>query len=391
MMLKQPIDKYRRIQAAVAQEQSIIEGQIDRLLELSPDKQRERIDRSPKNLRSPSAVQELLRRSQDQRFLDHGEAFRLAQLALLVAGRISGRDPRIGCDQISVDYRALALAHMANARRIGSHWSESYRLMRQAFTLHTQGSGDIDLYARLCSLRASLLKDRRRHEDALVDLHAARTIYRQLGNKRRLIEALLKTVLVHSLLEEYEFAYRVNNDALRLIDEWEDPHLALIGHCNEALCLTELGRPHDALRSLRLAPNLDDIGIKSDSTHQAYLDWEFGKAKLAIGYYRGARELLERARTSFEEKQIPFKQALVTLDLARLYFKAHKTDKAVYRSAYEAVCLLRSQQLDREAWQAVQLLARAVAENVLTLTKIRQCIRVLRGGPRRVYDSCLVC
>lgn len=380
---------YERIRQAARSERAKVPQQIDELLKLSPEDQRKRIDRCTVNLRSPEAVDELLRRSREECLRDHRRSHHLAQLALIIAGRISYREDHLGSSRITYDYQALASAQMANASRIASEWDEAYRAMDHAFWVMQQGTGDIHVYARLCALRGSLLKDRRHTSAALADLQVARTLYRQIGDRAELVNVLLNAATVHYQLGELNEARYLNSEAIRLIDEYEDPHLAIIAGCNEALYLTEAGEAKTALKCFRLLPDFAELGVPQDSMLYAYRNWELGRTKLALGYYRGARELLESARSYFEKKKVPFNEALITLDLARLYFEAHKTTRKVYKSATRAIILLRSQDLDPEAWEAVEILARATLRQALDISKIQLCIQVLRGG--RVSESVRTC
>ncbi|MEM9291584.1 MAG: hypothetical protein AAGD01_07885 [Acidobacteriota bacterium] len=357
------------------------EKKVDALLRLTPEKQSRRLQLSHIGLRTPVIVEVLLKRAHEQGFLDSDESYSLAKTAFTVATRISGYDDRVGCHQLTWDYQALASAQMANACRIGCWWGSAHENMERAFRLQLLGTGAPRVVAQLCSLRASLYKDSRWYEEALLDLRTARELYEGMGRERKqeLAHVLVNIGTVHYQCERFDDAMKANEAAMDHIDERRQKTLLAIASCNRALFLTELGDPATALQSFALIPTFQELGVSTDSILCAYRDWEIGRAHLALQQFGEARAQFDRAIQCFEAKQDPFNKALVMLDLSRLYRAKGEHSADFYRCAREALALLKSQSLDTEAKETTQLLNDALAEEVLTAKAIVRAVRDLRA------------
>ncbi|MEM9291880.1 MAG: tetratricopeptide repeat protein [Acidobacteriota bacterium] len=377
--------KQRDIEQRIESEWREATKHFERMMREEPEDRERCIRRATQHLRTPAVAEMLLQASHKMGFRNALQSYELARLVLVVAERISGYDPRVGCPLVYTDYQALGLAQMANAARIGCWWGLAEEKMTKAFERYPAGTGIPRVVARLHSLRASLRKDRRQYDEALEDLVIAQELYDEMGNKVDVAKVLLNRGTVLFFQHRFQQAIDANLRALTTIDEWREPALASMSSFNSAACYLELGDLDSALKCCSLLPPLEELGVPRGSMYHGYRIWQLARIQLAKHSFDEARVLLLQALDIFRNRQIPFNEALVLLDLARLLFEevSPPTDE-FFTMAKQAAQLLKQQTFRPEATEVTRLLVETTESRQLSGPQIQllsQRLKEYAGSP----------
>ena len=215
--------------------------------------------------------------------------------------------------------KALALAALANARRICSDFARSFELFRLSTGLMEASDFSSLEYARIEQLRAHLLSDCQRFEEAKRSLDRARTIYSKLGATHMEGRTLIALGSMLGRSGRPSLAVELLKKGLVLVDIEIEPRLALVAKHNLVHYLFDAGSSDEALdimsetRALHL-----ELGNPVDL---ARLRWLEGQIALERDDLRDAESAFNEVKAFFVDKGVPHDTALVSLDLATVYLQ----------------------------------------------------------------------
>lgn len=295
-----------------------------------------------------TAVCELLiERSFAAGFRDPAGARELAELAVGVADVL---DPLHYGPTVVQDFRARAWAYLGNARRLGSDLRGAEEAISLAERFSQGGSADPLEEARILDLKASLLADQGRLEEAAGLLDVVIDIYEDIRDAHRQGRALISKGLFLAYADRPEEGLGLIGLGLGLVDVEQDPRLALMANHNIAWCLADCGRPEEALRHLETVRHLYDAF--TDRWTCLRLAWLEARIAAGLGRFEEAERKLLELRDAFVEQRLGYDASLVTLDLAALLLEQGRAAE-VRRLAAEALPVLLAQDIHREAMAAL--------------------------------------
>jgi tetratricopeptide (TPR) repeat protein len=189
----------------------------------------------------------LLDRSREAGFTDPGTAVELADLAVVVSGRL---DAEHYGDALVEDARARAWGHLANAFRIASDLRRAEEALRKAEEHHRQGGEDAYLGAEILGFKASLRNAQGEYMEAAGLLDPVIKTYREAKDRHREGRTIIKKAASLSYAGRHVRAIRLVRQGLAKIDIFEEPRLLVSARHNLIGYLNEVGRHQEALRSL---------------------------------------------------------------------------------------------------------------------------------------------
>jgi len=323
------------------------------------------------------AVCELvIEKSFDERFGDNSRAIELAELGLLLAAQLDGE--RYGRSVVK-DLQARAWAYLGNARRMAFDLPGAEEALAQAERLVETGSADPLEEARILDLRASLLSDQGRFEQAAELLDLVIDIYDNLREPHRKGRAMVSKGLFLGYAGWPEEAIPVIRRGLALLDWEAEPRLVLMARHNLAWCLNDCGRGQEAwelLQRLRHAYSEFD-----DPWTRLRFVWLSGLIQANLGHVAAAEENLNEVRGLLLAEGRGYDAALATLDAAELYLRAGRSAE-VKRLAGEMFTLFLSKDIHRQATAALAVFQQAAEMETATPRLIRDIATYLRRARR---------
>ena len=348
----------------IARERSVAPGLVGELLAALPG-EREALLRSGR-FQTVAVCELLIERSFAEGFQDPAQARELAGLAVQVADRL---DILLYGWSVVQDFRARAWAYLGNARRLGSDLKGAEEAISLAQYFSEEGSADPLEEARILDLKASLLADQGRLEEAAELLDVVIDIYEDIRDAHRQGRALLSKALFLSYAGQPEQSLEWISRGLELIRGEQEPRLVLMANHNIAWCLADCGRAEEAQRHLDGIRHLYD-GF-SDPWTRLRLDWLEARIAAGLGRREEAERKLRDLRDAFVEQKLGYEASIVTLDLAALYLEQERTAE-VRLLAEEALPVLLAQDIHREAMAA--------------LIAFQQATEIERATPRMVQQ-----
>lgn len=348
-----------------------------RLRQLSPAAQRKLVSETPEYHIGPLACL-LCRKSIQAAASDPRTALRCAELAVLIARTVRGKDQAEGSQA-----EPYALAHLANALRVKGDLPAADRTFGECDRLWQPGTGSL-LYddATVYALKASLRRTQGRFEEA-VDLHDK--ALRAAGAQRIRPELLLSKAYTLDEAGDLEGTISVLKEASLEVTEHEDERLLLSLHHNLADALSKAGLFEEAQARLGEVRRLvQKTGTDLDF---ARFQWVSGRIAGGLGRLEEAVTLLLQARGMFSAKGLAFEMALVSLELAFLYSQAGRTE-AVKDIARNLAPLFQAQALPRETLAALGLFRQAAEAGRASAELAKQVlsfVRRARHDPRMVF------
>jgi tetratricopeptide (TPR) repeat protein len=318
----------------------------------------------------------LLEKSRELRHTDRPGMLRLAVLAQRAADRLDSQAH--GAEQ-RFDLQARAWAELANAYRLADDLAEAEAAMARALELRTQGSGDPLLYARIADLRASLLSDQRRFNEAFHMLDAAQAIYHRYGDSHEEGRTLITRGLYTGYAGDPEQGLQLLTQGLSMLDRERDEKLVFHTLHNMLLLRVELGDFEAASRQLRRMLPL--YAANATWIDQVKLRRIEGQIAAGLGRLDEAEELFLQTKRDLDEAGLGYEASLVTLNLAEVRLQRGET-AGVRELVGEMVGAFRSLGVEREAMAAVLLLWGALERDQLTLDVLRRAGGVLRRRAR---------
>lgn len=349
----------------IDQERAVAPGLVSELLAISPPGEWEALLRSGR-FQTIAVCELLIERSFAEGFQDPARACELADLAIQVADRL---DILLYGRSVVQDFRARAWAYLGNARRLGSDLRGAEEAISLAGYFSEEGSADPLEEARILDLKASLLGDQGRLEEAAGLLDVVIDIYEDIRDAHRQGRALISKGLFLAYAGQPEQGLDWISRGLERIRGEQEPRLVLMASHNIAWCLTDCGRAEEAQRHLDGIRHLYD-GF-SDPWTRLRLGWLEARIAAGLGRREEAARKLHELRNAFVEQRLGYDASIVTLDLAALYLEQGRTAE-VRRLAEEALPVLLAQDIHREAMAA--------------LIAFQQATEIERATPRMVQQ-----
>ncbi len=285
-----------------------------------------------------------------------------------------------------------AALHFANLKTLGwARLGDARRLTldlvgaEKAFSIadkHLPAQGqDRLVLAELQHQKAALRWYQQNLEEALTLENRAIPLFRLTGRPPLLAEALLARAIINSTSGHPQAAIPDLCEALQLLNERESPRRTLEAYYQLAAAYLHSGYLPEAAEILALAQSLSKR-IEDDFLSTC-LQWLEGSLLQKQGHFDRAEGELLKARDRFIKRRRYNYAALVSLDLALLYYKVGQIP-AAFELASETVPIFEVLALRREAMTALRMLHEAVESNRLTLEilqKVRGSLEEIRRDP----------
>jgi transcriptional regulator with XRE-family HTH domain len=294
------------------------------------------------------------------------EALELAELALSIAGRVTGRE------DLRSRAQGYCWAHVGNARRVDNDYVRAEEAFTHAWAFWRTGAeGDDELFPewRLFSLEASLRRDQRRLPEAVELLDRAQA---GCGGQVAIVaRILLKKEHVLEVMGDIEGALAVLTQAAPLVEAAGNRHLLFSLRFNMADDLCQLGRHGKAAT---LLPQVRELAIEqANELDLLRLVWLEARIHAGQGRTAAACDGLEQVRRKFADLGMSYDAALASLDLAVLWLEAGHT-LGVRELAVEMEAIFRAKKIHREALAALALFWEAAKREAATVELVRQVI-----------------
>jgi transcriptional regulator with XRE-family HTH domain len=355
------------LQRAVAQEarQQALEA-WEKLKVASPSDRRALVDRKPE-YQTWAFCERLCAESERAAAADAGRAVDLANLALRVAGLMSGEE------EWRARVQGYAWAHVGNARRVASDLPGAEIAFDRARRLWQAGADSDSILldeGLVFDMEASLRRDQRRFPEAL-ELQERALAVTPSG---RSVYILLNLAFTLEQMGEHPRAVEALENAALRVDWNNEPRLLFALRFNLAVNLCHLGRYGDATRLLsevrglavRLRKGLDLIRV----------NWLESRVATGQGRRAAAIEILNQVRSEFVARALAYDSALASLDLAVLYLQEGRT-RDVKTLAREMAPIFQTQGVHREALAALRLFCEAAEQEAVTLDMARRLVDYL--------------
>lgn len=272
-----------------------------------------------------------------------------------------------------------AEAQRANALRVAGDLPGAARAFIAARRrLANVPLADATVYGELASLEASLLWDQARHDEAAVLLDQAVLVYQEAGELEGLARALIQRASVGRERNRHDEALADLERARRLLDPEEQTFLYLFTVVGTAPILLDLGRNEEAERVLTEAQEAFEAA--EEPWWALRLRGLLGRAALGRGDLDRAERLLADARQGFLEQGLPQDTANASLDLALVHLHQGRTGE-VRRLCREVVPTFRALGAGRHALAALGLFQRSTAADAAALGHLAEVRRHLRRAP----------
>lgn len=225
-------------------------------------------------------------------------------------------------------------------------------------------------------IEAALRKDQRRFLQALKRIEEALALDR--GELRG--EILITKSRIHSAVGKLEVASEALLEAAALSDPSREPRNAFGLHFNLLVDLCQLQRPAEAELHLPQVQALAErLGEELDLVRVVWLK---GKVAAGLGRPREARAAFEQVRRFFQQRELVFNYALVSLDLALLLLEEGATAE-VRSLSEEMLWIFRAQKVEREALAALRVFCDVARKEIATVDFAQRIMKFLH---RAQYD-----
>lgn len=356
-------EDYGILEAELARSRFQAPGLWEKLARYSQEKRRGLIQDTDRFL-SWGLCELLCRQSREAAAGDAVQAVELAELAVLVAGRLPPNHPFE--PEWLLGLQALAWAYLGNARRVLGELRSAEEAFSRADELWTLGEAEVGdplgYGPVLLDLQASLLRAQRRFREAVMYLDQVVAAYRdgrpEVREAHLAGRALVNKAYTLDQMGEPERAVEALREAAPLVDPKRDPRLFLCLQHNLLLFLTNLGRHREAAA---LLPKVETMTREAGSALDLVrLRWAEGRIAAGLGQTARAAELFRSVRQDFLAQGIGYDAALVSLELAALYAREGKTAE-MKELAGEMLPVFRSRDVHREALAALAVFQQAAA------------------------------
>ncbi|HSK76121.1 MAG TPA: helix-turn-helix transcriptional regulator [Thermoanaerobaculia bacterium] len=335
--------------------------QWERLRRLSFRERRALVE-SERELQNWALCERLCAESEKAAADEASRALELAELALRVAQLVPGEEEALS------QIQGYAWAFLGNARRVASRLPEAEeafktsRLLRDADAGSTPGLLDV---ARLIDLEASLFRDQRRFDDALV-LHDQALGISHPGSSTYI---LLNKAFTQEQMGDFDAAITTLEKASVQVDRKREPRLLFGIQFNLAVNHAHQDRHAEALAFL---PQVRELALEmGNGLDLVRVLWLEGRIIVGLGRREEAVVALEQVRGEFTTREIAYDAALVSLELAVLYLEDGRISE-VRILARQMLWIFRAQGVHREALAALKLFCEAAEREQATVDLARR-------------------
>lgn len=368
------VAEIRKRAAAFETERLAAPRLVGEILALPPRRRREAVAEDGR-FQTLAVAEHLLSRSRKLSFQSPRQGRELAELGLSI---VQGLDPRRYQAHVLQDACGRAWSEVANCHRLSSDHANAERAMLKAQAC-LRDSFDRLEQARFFNLKAALRKDQRRFEEALKLRDRAIAIYTRFKEHHSLGLVLNNKGSDYLEMGEPVAAIDCLRDAVRYLDPELEPQAVVGTHHN---LMTALLLQDRALEASDVFSRVEGM-YGQDVWSQARRHWVHGRIAAGLGQLEKAEGAFRAARALFEEREIAYDLALVSLELALVYARRGQTSK-VKRLAAEMMPIFESRRIHREALAALSLFRQAVEQETVTVESLRQIIEQLEKAPRKV-------
>jgi len=302
------------------------------------------------------------------RELRHSGPEAMVAATSLAVGLAEGISPSFRGSRQLADLQARARAERGNARRVADDLSGAETDLAAALRHTHQGTGDPLLLARLLDLTASLRTDQRRLKEASQLLDWAYCIYLELGERHEAGRALIGKSNAAFYALDLDEATRLLGQGLTLIDVRREPNLVLVVVHNLLFHLVEAGDIERAESLLRQSRELyETYGGRMERLKVRWMD---GRIAFRLGDQTRAEEAFTEVRAGFEEINLSYDMALVSLELAAVWLEQGRT-REIRELLDETVSTFQTRGIRREAIAALLMLREAFERERATAVLLR--------------------
>lgn len=341
--------------SVIAAERELVPELVAELEGRSPAARRRAIGTMPR-YQLFALSEHLIEKSQKESFRDVALALEWAKVAVVVSDAL---DPRIYMAATTADQRALARACLGNVLRIGSDLYAAEDAFQQSLLHLKEGNKTSPIPADVWSLLGSLRIDQERYAEARNVLEEALKAYRKFRLKRDEAKVLVKLANTEGYAGNPERAVEILLQAEAALGNLDEERLHLQAQHNLTDWMLEAGQAMDALARYEKARALYDRYCTEPSL-QLRRRWLEGRIYAALGELDLARDTLEEVRAVALERELSYEVAMVSLDLAIVYFNRGEAGR-VRALAEEMMPIFRSRKLHRHALAAMYLFQTARA------------------------------
>lgn len=331
----------------------------------------DRADRPLREVRPPEPscawerCEQLLARCRELRHSDPEAMVAAAALAVSLGERIA---PELRGPQALADLQARAWAARGNARRVADDLQGAEADLARALERTGLGTGNPRLLARLMDLTASLRTDQRRFDEAFQLLDWVHALHLELGESHEAGRALISKSNAAAYALDLEEAVRLLGQGLALIDADREPMLALAVVHNLLSHLVDAGKLAEAARLFGESRAL--YASCGGRLEQLKARWLEGRISSGLDDPSGAELAFREVRAGFEEADLPYDMALVSLDLAALWLEQSRNQE-IRLLLDETVETFRARGIRREAIAALLMLRQAFERQRATAALLR--------------------
>ncbi|HSF38796.1 MAG TPA: helix-turn-helix transcriptional regulator [Thermoanaerobaculia bacterium] len=354
------------VRAARAREDRREAGeQWERLRRLSPRERRALVE-SEREFQNWALCERLCAESAKAAADEASRALELAELALQVAQLVPGEE------EARSQIQGYAWAFVGNARRVASRLPEAEEAFKKSRSLRWADSafksGLLD-EVRLLDLEASLCRDQRRFDEALV-LHD-RSL--QASNPSS-VSILLNKSATQEQMGDFNAAITTLEKASAQVDGEREPRLLCVLRFNLVVNLIHQDR-HD--EAVALLPKVRELALEiGNGLDLVRVVWLESRIFVGLGRREEAMAALEQVRGEFTTREIAYDAALVSLELAVLYLEDGRISE-VRILARQMLWIFRAQGVHREALAALKLFCEAAEREQATVDLARRIAEYL--------------
>jgi tetratricopeptide (TPR) repeat protein len=355
----------------LSRERDQVPDLVSRLKPL-PYRDQRRLLVTDRSFQSWSLCEWLIEESHQITYADMGEAEKLADLAVTLAGALEAR--YYGQELVN-DINARAWSCVGNVLRILSDLRSAEDAFAMAESFAERGTGDALEEANVLELKAALRRDQQRPGEAHQLLEEVITVYRRYRDFHLVGRSFVQKGRIYGSTHDLDSAIRWLRKGLGLIDPTRERRLELAARHSLMLYLSESGRHQEAWFLLKASrPEFLEYG---GDLLTLRLRWLEGKIQQSLGFEAEAEGALLEARQGFLRQGIGFNAASVSLDLASLYASQGRSAE-MRRLAEEMLPIFRSRDVHREAIAALIVFQQAVRMERLSSDLLREIQLYLR-------------
>ncbi len=266
--------------------------------------------------------------------------------------------------------QGYALGHVGNLLRVSGDLRQADATLERAERLWELGSdpGRVLDPGRLLDLKASLRKDQRRLDEALVLLDEAAAVSRFPGR------VLIKKAITLEKMGEYARAVETLLQAEPLVERQGDARLLYMLRFNLAVNYCHVGR-YEAAAEL-MGQVREVAAERGDENELIRLTWLQGRIAAGLGRSQEARSLLAQARRAFVLRGRSYDVALALLEEAVLLLDEGRITE-VKALAGELTRVFEDKGVHREALAALRLFHEAAERDEATAEQARRVLGFL--------------